>query len=435
LRFGPLEPWQRDQYVVVATVALAHIAFDLTQPFMPLYIRDELGMSDVGDAAFWSGLVVGATPLFGSIMGPIWGAMADRFGRKPMVLRALVMIAIMQAVTAFVPDVYWLLGVRILMGLFAGFTPMAMALAISVSPREKMAQAIGLVQAAQFLPLAIGPAIGGVLSDHFGLRVNFMLTGVILIVPAALLFFLVKEQGFGGSSKRGALAAPRGSVLALLTLPGFAVALGIVFLARFTDRSLPPILPLYLVELGTPPAQLATITGFVVAAGAVAAATSSMLYGRWARPETTRRLLLIGLAGGAAFSLLLALAGSWQEVVVHRVILGLLAGGTMSLAFTIGAHMVPAGRSGVTLSVLTSCGQLGGALSPVLAGLIGQVSLSYALMANAGAYVVAFALAAVAAPRAAPPAASSSSGTPNAASPPHGGPAAPDQPVVDAASR
>ena len=220
-------------------------------------------------------------------MGPVWGAMADRVGRKPMVLRAMIMIGIMQIAMAFAPNVEVLLGLRVIMGLFAGFTPMVMALAISVSPREKMAQAIGMVQAATFLPLAIGPTIGGVISDTFGLRTNFILTGVLLLIPVALLYFMVKEPELGGSAggKRGAEAGPRGSVLALLAMPGFAAGVGIMFLARFTDRALPPILPLYLIELNTPEAQLATITGFVVACGAVAAACSSMLYGRWAPRE------------------------------------------------------------------------------------------------------------------------------------------------------
>lgn len=392
----PLEPWQRDQYVVVATVALAHVAFDLTQPFIPLYIHEDLGVTDLAEAAFWSGLVVGIGPLCGALMGPIWGTLADRYGRKPMVLRALLMIGLMQVAIAFVPDVQWLLGLRVVMGLFAGFTPMAMALAIAVSPREKMAQAIGLVQAAQFLPLAIGPTIGGVISDTYGLRANFVLTGVILLVPAALLFFLVKEQGYGGASgRRGAEDGAQGSAFRLLLLPGFAAGLAIVFLTRFTDRALPPILPLYLVELDTPSAQLATITGFVVASGAVAAAASSMLYGRWSRPENTRRLLLVALGGGAVFSAMLAVAGDWLQVVAIRLILGLLAGGTMSLAYTMGARLAPASRSGVTLAMLSSGGQLGGAISPMMAGVIGQASLVYALMANAGAYVVAFGLAAL----------------------------------------
>ena len=396
LRFGPLEPWQRDQYVVVSTVALAHIAFDLTQPFIPLYVL-ELGVTDLADAAFWSGVIIGTGPLGSGLMGPVWGAMADRYGRKPMVLRAMIMIGIMQVAMAFAPNVQVLLALRVIMGLFAGFTPMVMALAISVTPREKMAQAIGMVQAATFLPLAIGPTIGGLISDTLGLRTNFVLTGVLLLIPAALLWFMVKEPGFGDSAnKKGAERGPRGSMLTLLALPGFAVGVGIMFLARFTDRALPPILPLYLIELNTPSAQLATITGFVVGCGAVAAACSSMLYGRWARPERTRKLLLIALGGGAVFSAVLAIVSSWPEVVVVRIILGLLAGGTMSLAYTMGARLAPPAQSGLTLSMLSSGGQLGGALSPMMAGLISQISLSVALLANAGAYLIAFALAALA---------------------------------------
>lgn len=388
--FRQLEPWQRNQYVVILTVALAHVAFDLTQPFIPLYIRT-LGVTDLAEASYWSGLVVGITPFVGALMGPVWGMVADRYGRKPMVLRALLTIGAMQVAMAYVPDIYWLFAARVFMGFFAGFTPAAMALAISLGPREKMGQAVGLVQAAQFIPLAIGPTIGGFISDLYGLRFNFVITGVMLMVPAILMFFVVQETGFSDPAQRAERAAQRkrGASFRVLAIPGFASALAVVFLSRFTDRSLPPIIPLYLVEIGTPEMQIATISGFVVAVGAIAAAISSVLYGRWAREENTRRLLLMGLVSGAGCSALLAISANWVQVATLRVILGLLAGGTMSLAFTMGARMVPASQSGVTLSVLSSGGQIGGALSPMLAGVIGQVDLRYAFLTNAAAYVVA----------------------------------------------
>ena len=384
------------------TVALAQVAFDLTQPFLPLFVR-YLGVTDVGEAALWSGLVVGVGPLGAALMGPVWGALADRFGRKAMVLRALVLISILMIASAFVPDVRWLMAVRVVMGLFAGFTAMVMALAVAISPRERMGQAIGLVQAAQLAPTAIGPTIGGVISDTLGLRANFILTGLILLVPATLLYFLVQEASYADAAERPAArpASKRGSVFSLFTLPGFAAALAILFVARFADRALPPILPLYLLELDTPTAQLATITGLVVSSGAVAAAVSSMIYGRRARPDNSRRLLTIALAGGAACSILLGLVGSWTQVVVLRLILGLLAGGSMSLAYTMGARLAPAERSGLTLSVLASCAMLGGAASPMLAGLIGQASLRLVFLANAAAYLMAFALAALPSLRAA----------------------------------
>ncbi len=401
-RFGPLEPWQRDQYLVVLTVALAQIGTDLSQPFLPLYVR-ELGVSDLHEAAFWSGLVVGVAPLSSGLMGPFWGTMADRFGRKSMVLRALVLISLMQFAMALVPDVHWLLALRFVHGVFAGFTPMAMALAISIGPREKTANAIGLVQAAGFLPTAIGPTLGGLLSDAFGLRVNFMLTGLLMVVPAVFLFFMVKEGTYAGTSDEPAgstgpaetPARRRGSLFRLLLLPGFATALAIMFMTRFTDKALLPILPLYLVEVNTPSAQLATITGFVVASGAVAAGGSSMFYGRWSRPENTRLLLLVALTGGAAFSVLLAFAHDWVQVAALRLTLGLLAGGTASLGFAYGLRLAPPNRSAATLSILASSGQFGGALSAVLVGLVSQAGLRYAFLANAGAYLVAVALTAL----------------------------------------
>jgi DHA1 family multidrug resistance protein-like MFS transporter len=257
-----------------------------------------------------------------------------------------------------------------------------------------MAQAIGLTQAAQIAPAALGPLIGGLITDAFGIRSSFMLTGILLIIPSILLGFVVQESLDGTPAERAAskVKGGKGSVASLFVIPGFVAALAILFLARFTDRGMNPIIPLYLVELETPEAQLATIAGAVVAAGALAATASSILYGRWSKPENTRRLLVIALAGGAAFSILLALVGNWIEVILVRILLGLLAGGTISLAYTIGARMAPSERSSLTLSVLASCGMLGSASSPILAGMLSQVSLRAVFLATAAAYLIAVGL-------------------------------------------
>ncbi len=395
-RFGPLEPWQRNQYLVIMTVALARIGSDLTQPFMPLYVR-ELGVTDLAEAALWSGLVIGSSSLFSALMNPFWGAMADRFGLKAMVLRALIAISLLQMAQAFVPDVEWLLVARILLGAFAGFGVMAMALAVSLGPREQMGRAIGLVQAAELLPTAFGPPIGGLISDTFGLRTNFFVTGVMLLLPLSVMFFLVREGDYARQPERPS-AKPVGRGAAWrshLAIPGFAAALGILFVARFADRALPPTLPLFLAELDTPPAQLGTITGLVVSVGAVAAASSATLYGRWARPENIRRLLMIALAGGAMFSLLLSMATNWQQVLLLRLVLGLLAGGTLSLGYTLGARLAPPERSGLTLGILASCAQLGSASAPLLGGALGSVGLHFVFVVNAAAYLVALALMAM----------------------------------------
>jgi MFS transporter, DHA1 family, multidrug resistance protein len=395
-RFGPLEPWQRSQYIVVMTVAMAHIGSDLTQPLMALYVR-YLGVTDPVEVSLWAGLVVGAGPIGSMIMGPLWGSMADRFGRKAMVVRALVAVSLMQIVQAFVPDVHWLLGARLLHGMFAGFSAMAMALAVGLGPRERMGNAIGMVQAATLLPTAVGPLIGGLLADRFGLRTNFLVTGVLLLIPMSVMVLLVRE-GDNAEPPEPPRDKPasRGAVWRqILLIPGFAAALGVVFAARFADKVITPILPLFLVQLDTPPAQLATITGLVVSVGGIAAASSASLYGRWSRPENTRRLLMIALGGGAVCSLGIALASSWLQVLMLRLVLGLLAGGTLSLGYALGARLAPREHAGLTLGILASCGQLGTASAPLLAGVLGGAGLHLVFFANAAAYLLGLVLTAL----------------------------------------
>jgi DHA1 family multidrug resistance protein-like MFS transporter len=373
---------------------MSHLGFDLTQPFLPLYVR-QLGVTDLNEAAMWSGLVVGISPLGGALLGPFWGVVADRFGRKIMVLRSLIAMSILQFAMAAAPDVTWLFWCRLGTGMVAGFGAMSMALAVSLGPRDQMGRAIGMMQAAQFLPLAIGPPIGGLITDLFGLRANFIFTGLLLLPPAVLLALLVEERVYDAPPERSSSKTrPRGSVRAALLLPGFLAVLGVSFMARFTDRTLPPIMPLFLIQIDTPEAQLATLTGLIVSAGAVAASVSAMVFGRRARPGNTRRLLIIGLIGGVACSVPLALSNHWLQVLVLRTLLGLLAGGILSLAYTVGARLAPPERSAFTLSTLVSGGQLGGALAPMFAGLLGQYSLRLVFVANSIAYLIAIGMTA-----------------------------------------
>jgi MFS transporter, DHA1 family, multidrug resistance protein len=395
-RLGPLQPWQRNQYAVVASVGLAFFAFELSNPFIPLYVR-QLGVADLAEAAFWAGLISGVTPLLAALMGPIWGTVADRYGRKSMVLRALVCIGVAQFLTGFVPNVYWLLAVRVGMGVFAGFTSMSLALAISVSPRERMSQTIARMQAAQIAPAAIGPLIGGPLADLLGQRATFMITGALLLVPVLLISRVLKEQPEAPPSGAAPQKTPArgGSLLGLMALPGFAAAIAVLFLARFTERAIQPIVPLYLIELGTPAALLATITGVAVSGGAIAATLSSLLYGRWARPETIRRVLMLALAGAAVAASLFVLARGWPEVIGLRLLLGLLAGGTISLAYTLGARLAPPERAATTMALLASWGMLGNAAAPMVSGMVGQLSLRAVFVTTAAAYLVAAALVAL----------------------------------------
>jgi MFS family permease len=335
---------------------------------------------------------------FGGLL-MLGGRTGDLLGRRRMFLAGTALFAVASLACGLATTPGFLIAARVVHGVSAALmAPTALSILVTTFDDEgERNTALAAWGAVGGVGATVALLVGGVLTDAFGMRNSLMLTGVLLIIPTILLTFMVKESFDRPATDRAGAKAKggQGSALSLLVIPGFAVALAILFVARFTDRAVTPILPLYLIQLETPEATLATITGLVVAAGALAATCSSVAYGRWARPENTRRLLIIALAGGAICSVLLALVSDWVQVMVVRTLLGLLAGGTISLAYTMGARLGPSDRSSMTLSVLASCGMLGSASSPILAGIISQASLRIVFLATGAAYLLAVVLAVI----------------------------------------
>ena len=129
-------------------------------PFLPLYFQ-QLGVDDVGEIALWSGLSLGVTPALTALLAPLWGRLADRFGRKIMVERSLVSFVVVMAAMAFVTEAWHVFALRAVQGLFAGYGALTLTMAADSAPRDRMAFAIGIVQTAQRLGPALGPVIGG----------------------------------------------------------------------------------------------------------------------------------------------------------------------------------------------------------------------------------------------------------------------------------
>ena len=153
----------------------------------------ELGVTDPGRIALWSGLLSAVTPAVSGLLAPLFGRMADRFGRKAMLIRSLAGFIVIIAAMGLVTSVEQLFLARLLQGFFAGFTPMAMALASMSAPAEKAPMAIGLVQSAQLLSTAIGPVAGGYVASHFGIRYAFFVTAAMCVLALIVLTALFTE--------------------------------------------------------------------------------------------------------------------------------------------------------------------------------------------------------------------------------------------------
>lgn len=369
----PAEYWQRQVLLLAVAAFVSFTGFTFFMPFLSLYIA-ELGIREPQAIALWSGITFGISPLLGGLLGPLWGRVADRYGYKRLVQRSLGCFVVLLIAMAFVTNVYQLFGLRLILGLVGGFGSLSMALATAAAPRERAGQAIAAIQTAQLLSGVGGPFLGGLIADSIGIRPTFYCAAS----ACAIAFGLIT---FGYQERRETTSGPATNQPAtlpfrqLLALPNFAALMVAIFGINFIDRSFGPLLALYIDWLGAPKEAIATIAGLVISAGAVTATISANLAGRWGRPERIRRILLISLAAGALLCLPITLATEWWQLIILRPLLGLVAGGSLTLAYTFGSLSLPREGRAASFGVLSSAALLGTAISAPTTGLLAQINL------------------------------------------------------------
>lgn len=375
--------------MIAFTVATSSLGFDFATPFLPLYVR-ELGAQDLSTTALWSGLVIGAGPLTAALVAPLWGIAADRFGRRPVVILSLAAFGMLQLAFAFATTIVHLLLIRIAIGLFGGLVNSAMALAVIDCPPEKIGQVIGRLQAAQFIPLAIGPVIGGVLADRFGLRTNFVLAAFLSLVAClviSMLYHSVETRVRDTDAPTPVTTSSATSLWSLFRMPAILVVMTVLFVGQFVDRSFSPILPIYVAVLDAPAAMLASTAGLIISAGALATAISANLSGHLSTRFETRALLVIALVSGALLTLSISIVNSVWQLFVLRIFLGLLAGGAITLAYTFGARHVAQRNLATVFGIFGSSTMLGSGVSFLSSGLVGYVSLPGVFLVDALLYL------------------------------------------------
>jgi MFS transporter, DHA1 family, multidrug resistance protein len=378
--------WRRNVWALTLTVFISFVGFQFFSPFLPLYIR-ELGVTDPAKIALWAGAQAAVTPAMSGLLSPVFGRLADRFGRKMMLIRSLVGFVVIVAAMGLVTSVEQLFLARVVMGLFAGFTPMVMALATTSAPKDKVPAAIGMVQSAQLLSVAVGPAIGGYVASHFGIRYAFFATaGLCALALVGLIVLFQEVAPAAGAPRQPASRMPLSDVF---KYPNFAVVMALLFVAQFIDRGLALLIPLQVAHLPGIE-KIAATSGAIVSIGAIAATASANVAARLAREVPAARILLIGMLLGGPLCAAMALPRGWVLLLVLRLFTGLCLGAAITLTYSLGAAIVPAEHRGAAFGWLGLGLQIGTAASPLASGAIAAASIP-------GAFVFDGALAWVAA--------------------------------------
>ncbi|HUL71455.1 MAG TPA: MFS transporter [Vicinamibacterales bacterium] len=378
--------WRRNQAAVTIATFVGFTAFTLAMPFLPLYF-EQLGVHDTGALAIWSGVSLGVTPAITAAVAPIWARIAERHGRKLMVERSLIAFVVVMAALGAVRAPWQVLALRALLGLFAGYGPIALTMAAESAPHEHMATAIGWVQTAQRLGPTLGPVVGGALAAALGLRQTFVVAAGLYLGALILVFVGYREEGLRAPEHHDEGAGPP-TWSTLRAMPHFFLFLGVIFGLQLVDRSFGPVLPLYLGQMGTPPERIAFVSGavFTITAGAAALGhhVTSRLLQRWRPALVVAPACAVGAVGAAAFGLGLPT----EVLMLTAVLFGIGIGIATTAVYTAAGRAASVSARGVVFGYLTTGYLVALAVSPVVAGLVGARSMRAVFFLDAAGLAV-----------------------------------------------
>ncbi|MFS1663182.1 MFS transporter [Streptococcus sp. zg-JUN1979] len=336
-------------------------SFSLVMPFMALYVEELDAPSD--KVALYAGLAVALSALASALVSPIWGRLADRYGRKPMMVRASFAMTVTMGGLAFVPNVYWLLLLRILNGLFAGYVPNATALIASQAPKEHSGYALGTLATGVTAGSLIGPLLGGLLAQWLGIRNVFLVVGALLLLCSLLTLVAIKEDVNVTEAKD---VMPTRDVFREVSnrhiLVGLFVTSMIIYLSA---QSISPIFPLYVRHLGQRDHLIFT-SGLIVSAMVFSSMLSSSSLGKLGDRIGNHRLLLLALAYSFIMYLCCGLARTPLQLAILRFYYGFGTGALMPSVNSLLSKMSPKEGISRIFSYNQTFSYLGQVLGPMV---------------------------------------------------------------------
>ena len=364
---------------------LVMVGFSFVFPFMPLFI-EKLGHFTNQQAAFWAGIAEGASGVGMFIFSPLWGILADRSGRKPMVLRAMFGAAIVVTLIGISPNVPFLITMRFIQGALTGTIAAASALISSITPRDKMPLAMGLLMTTVYVGNSVGPLIGGMSADRFGYEATFFLTGGFLLAGGLIVLLLVDEKFERPDHKKG---TPLQSIFHLAGSRQILPLLIIQFSLQAGPNMVAPILSLLMQQLN-PSGEAATSTGIALGLASVIAAITATVAGRLASHISLKTILIYSCLGTCLIYLPPIFATTVPQLTTYVALRGLVNGGIMTSSYAILSLSVPADQQGIAFGVGQSANALGNGVGPIIGGSLGSsLGLKPVFAFTAGMYLLA----------------------------------------------
>jgi len=365
----PEEIWRKNLYAIAIAQFIALGGGNLVFPFMPFYVK-ELGVTGQSEIALWSGLLGTATGAMLFVFSPIWGSLADRFGRKPILLRAYIGALVTMTLQGTVQNVWQLVALRALQGMFVGTIPVATALVAASAPRERVAWSLGILQMGLFSSQFVGPLVGGGLAASIGIRPTFFFTGGFYLLSFLLVFTQVEER-FERPAKEDRTSFAQGVRMVFGRRP-LLVLIAFVFFLNAGPSFVRPVIPLLVASFDST-LGAETLSGIAFAALSLTSAFAALAASRVQERIGLRYALALATLGAGAMYLPMAAANNLPSLIVLIALVGLFSGAMMPTANALIDAWTPPGKQASAFGLAGSAMALAFAVAPLSGGAVAGV--------------------------------------------------------------
>ncbi|MGG7078158.1 multidrug efflux MFS transporter [Clostridium sardiniense] len=318
-----MENWKRNLVICWFGTFITMVGMSQIAPILPIYIK-QLGISDVTMIEQLSGIAFGVTFVISGIFSPIWGKLADKYGRKPMLLRASLGMAIVVLLMGFVHNVYVLIGLRLLQGTISGYSTACTTLIATQTDREHAGTALGTLSTAGVAGSLLGPMIGGYLEGTTGIRSVFFITGVLLLIVFIATILFVKEDFHVSKEK----ALKFKEVWDIIPNKNLMIAMFVTsFVLQLAFYSIEPIITVYVTDLSKNATNIAFISGMVFSTSGLANILAARRLGRLSDRIGAHKVMLVALIFAGIIFIPQAFVKNPLQLMGLRFFLGLSAAG------------------------------------------------------------------------------------------------------------
>jgi Arabinose efflux permease len=337
-----MEIWKRNLIVCWFGMFVTSIGMSQIAPVLPLYIK-HLGVQETALIEQFSGIAFGVTFIISAIFSPIWGQAADRFGRKPMLLRASLGMAIVIFSMGFAHNVYELIGLRLLQGVITGYSTACTTLIATQTDKEHAGWALGTLSTSSIAGSLLGPMIGGYIAENSGLQNVFFITGALMVIAFITTALFVKEA-FNRQDKKVLSTKevwntiPNKSLIAIMFVTSF-----ILTLALF---SIEPIITVYVTQISINTSHVALLSGMTFSASGLASIIAAPRLGKLSDKVGPHKVMLASLIVAGIIFIPQAFVRNPWELMILRFVLGLATAGLVPSVNSLVKKITPSSLTG-----------------------------------------------------------------------------------------